>query len=116
MRVDIERHAWPSFLESFGERNKMRPTRLGVISKAGEVSTDFWLEDGLSLIGTSLDADGEDAPHVEIMLDGGTSHDHRHFTHTVAHVRRVGHEGDAGRDATLEFEDEEGNVTILRFE
>ena len=117
MRADVKRSEWPTFLQEFGERNKMRPTRLEVTSKSGEVSTDFWLEDGLPLMGTSLDSDGEDAPHVHIMLDGDTSHDARHLTHAVARVRRVGREaGDIGRDIALEVEDEGGSVTILRFE
>lgn len=117
MRVDVERDAWQTFLESFGERNKMRQTRLEVINKSGDVGTDFWLEDGLALIGTSLDKDGEDAPQVGIILDGETLRDARHQTRTVSRVRRVGHESDeAGRDASLEVEDESGDVTILRFE
>ena len=117
MRVDVERHAWQTFLAEFGERNKLRSTRLEVIGKSGETGTDFWLEDGLPLIGTSLDTDGEDGPHVEIMLDGARSHDSSHLTHAVARVRRVGYEaGDAERDNALEVEDKDGNVTILRFE
>ncbi len=117
MRVDVERQAWQTFLAEFSERNKMRPTRLEVISKSGETETDFWLEAGLPLIGTSLDTNGEDAPHIEIMLDGAGSHDVNHLTHAVARVRRVGYEaGDAGRDNALEVEDEDGNMTILRFE
>lgn len=117
MRVDVERERWRTFLESFGERNKTRQTRLEVISKSGDVGTDFWLEDGLPLIGANLDKDGEDAPQVEIILDGATMCDARHLTRTVSRVRRMGHEtGDAGRDTSLEVEDEGGNVTILRFE
>ena len=117
MRVDVERQAWPTFLEEFGERNKMRPTRLEVISKSGGVSTDFWLEDGLPLIGTALDKDKEVAPQIEIILDGGSTRDYRHLTHAVAHVNRVAYEApDAGPDAALEVEDRDGNVTILRFE
>ena len=117
MRVDVERQAWRMFLTQFGERNRMRPTRLEVIGKSGETETDFWLEDGLPLRGTSLDTEGCDAPHVEIMLDGATSHAASHLTHAVARVRRLGYEAlDAEHDNALEVEDEDGKVTILRFE
>jgi hypothetical protein len=117
MRVDVERQAWQKFLDGFGERNKARLTRLEVISKSGEVTTDFWLEDGLTLAGTTLDKDGEGAPQVEIILDGGNAQDNSHMTRTVARAQRVGCEADAsGHDTALEVEAEDGNVTILRFE
>jgi hypothetical protein len=117
MRADVERSEWQTFLDGFGERNKTRPTRLEVISRSEGVSTDFWLEDGLALSGAVLDKDVEGAPHVEIMLDGCKLHDNRHLTRTVSRVRRLGYEeSDGGRDDALEVEDEESNITILRFE
>lgn len=38
------------------------------------------------------------------------------MTHTVAGVKRITMEGPNGKDETLELEDKEGAVTILRFE
>jgi hypothetical protein len=117
MQVDVERQGWQKFLDGFSERNKARLTRLEVISKSGEVTTDFWLEDGLTLAGASLDKDVEGAPQVEIILDCGNAQDHSHMTRTVTRAQRVVCEADAsGHDTALEVEDQDGNVTILRFE
>ena len=116
MRVDVERREWRTFLDVFGERNRDRPTRLEVINKSGDVSTDFWLEDGLTLTGTTLDRDGEGAPRVEIMLDGCRPEVSRHMTRTIARARRLWREeGEDGRDSALEVEDGEGYITVLRF-
>ncbi|HKS28689.1 MAG TPA: hypothetical protein VJS44_12760 [Pyrinomonadaceae bacterium] len=115
MRVDVQRREWQPFLEGFGERNNTRPTRLQVINESGEVETDYWLEDGLTLAGTTLDKDGGGAPRIEIILNGGKSQDSR-MTRTIAQVRRLGHEEDGERDIALEVEGKDGNVTILRFE
>ena len=116
MRKNIEPLSWQADLAAFSKRNNMRPTRLEVLGPAGEVESDFWLEDGLLLAGIDLDTDGERGLNVEIMLQAPSASSKNHMTHTVAGVKRLELETTDGRDAALEIEDEEGKVTIMHFE
>ena len=116
MRKNIEPLSWQSNLEAFGKRNNMRATRLEVLGPAGEVETDFWLEDGLLLAGIDLDPDGERGTCVEIMLQGPSVYSKNHMTHTVAGVKRLVLETTDGHDGGLEIEDKKGSVTIMHFE
>ena len=116
MRKNIEPLSWQNVLAAFAKRNNMRATRLEVLGPAGEVETDFWLEDGLLLAGIDLDPDGELGTCVEIMLQAPSASKRNHMTHTVAGVKRLVLETTDGRDGGLEIEDEEGSVTIMHFE
>jgi len=116
MRKNIEPLSWQADLPAFSKRNNMRPTRLEVLGPAGEVESDFWLEDGLRLAGIDLDTDGERGTCVEIMLQAPSASSKSHMTHTVAGVKRLGLETTDGLDAALEIEDGEGRVTIMHFE
>jgi hypothetical protein len=116
MRKNIEPLSWQADLAAFGKRNNMRPTRLEVLGPAGEVETDFWLEDGLRLAGIDLDPDGERGTCVEIMLQGPSVSSKNHMTHTVAGVKRLVLETTDGHDGGLEIEDGEGKVTLMHFE
>lgn len=114
MRTTIEPESWKADLAAFGNRNKMRPTRLEVLGPAREVESDFWLEDGLLLAGIDVDMDRERGPYVEIMLQSSAAT--THMTHSVAGVKRLELETTEGGDGSLEIEDQEGMVTIMRFE
>jgi hypothetical protein len=116
MRENIEPLSWQSVLAAFGARNNMRATRLEVMGPAGEVESDFWLEDGLLLAGIDLETDSERGTSVEIMLQTPSASSKNHMTHTVAGVKRLKLETTDGGDAGLEIEDREGRVTIMRFE
>lgn len=116
MRRIIEPSSWRMNLADFGERNKLRSTRLEVVGLDKDVDSDFWLEDGLLLSGVDLEMEGDRGPTVEIMLHAPPAVTHAHMTHTVAGVKRITMEGPNGKDETLELEDREGAVTILRFE
>ena len=116
MRKNIEPSSWRSDLVAFGKRNNMRPTRLEVLGPAGEVESDFWLEDGLLLAGIDLETEVERGTWVEIMLEAPSDSRRNHMTHTVAGVKRLELETNEGRDAALELEDGEGRVTIMYFE
>ena len=116
MRKNIEPLSWQSDLAAFGKRNNMRPTRLEVLGPAGEVESDFWLENRLRLTGIDLDTHGERGPCVEIMLQAPSASSKSHMTHTVAGVKRLELETTGGRDKALEIEDGEGRVTIMHFE
>jgi hypothetical protein len=116
MRKIIEPSSWRINLADFGERNKLRSTRLEVVGLDKEVESDFWLEDGLLLSGVDLEMEGDRGPTVEIMLHAPAAATHAHMTHTVAGVKRITIDEPNGKDETLELEDKEGAVTILRFE
>lgn len=116
MRKIIEPLSWQSELAAFGKRNNLRPTRLEVLGPAGQVESDFWLEDGLQLAGIDFDPDGERGTYVEIMLHAASAPSKNHMTHIVAGVKRLEVETTDGRDAALEIEDGEGGVTIMYFE
>lgn len=116
MRKNIEPSFWQANLTDFGERNKMRPTRLEVFGPAKEVESDFWLEDGLLLAGITLEMDRNLGPTVEIMLQAPAAATYGHMTHTIAGVHRLTMDEANGADDALELEDKEGAVTIMRFE
>ena len=116
MRKTIEPSDWQKTLADFGERNKMRSTRLEVLGAAKEVESDFWLEDGLQLAGITLEMDQEGGATVEIMLQGPTAALQGHMTHTITGVRNLVMDSANGVDEVLELEDKEGAVTIMRFE
>lgn len=116
MRMDVARKNWSFLLHDFNIQNLHRRTRLEVIGEAGDVMRDYWMENGLPLLGVSLEENVPAAPCVEIALGGQGAHD-GHLTHVVSRVLRVAAERnyEGGLDA-LEFEDHEGRCTILRCE
>ena len=116
MRKEIEPSAWQTNLSDFGKRNNMRQTRLEVLGPDREVGSDFWLEDGLLLAGITLEMDRDRGPTVEIMLRAPAAATHGHMTHTVGGVKRLAIDRANGPDEALELEDQEGAVTIMRFE
>jgi len=116
MRKNINPLSWQQDLTDFGQRNKMRPTRLEVLGRPKELESDFWLEEGMLFTGMALEIDTERGPSVEMMLQVPAAPTRDHMTHTVTGVRRVALETVNGRDETLEIEDKEGVVTIMRFE
>ena len=116
MRKNLEPLSWQSDLAAFGKRNNLRPTRLEVLGPAGEVESDFWLEDGLLLAGVDIDNHDERGSSIEIMLLTPSTSSKDHMTHTVTGVKRLELERTDDRDAALEIEDGEGRVTIMYFE
>lgn len=116
MRQNIDPMAWPANLADFSERNKMRPTRLEVMGLDRDVNSDFWLENGLLFAGIDLDMDGNRGPAIEIMLQAPGAATHDHMTHTVSGVKRMELDTADGRDEALAIEDQQGMLTIMRFE
>ena len=97
---------WESFLKYYSSENKGRKTRLGVFERDGDVVDDYWIEDGLALLGIDADPNGK---AVEILLEG--------YSHTVADARSLAvHYFQNGREDGLDIADEKGRTTILRFE
>ena len=103
MNTAAKQHIWENFLAFYGEQNAGRPTRGGVFER----ETDYWLENGLPLIGLDIDPRGT-LPTVEIMMEN--------FTHTIKNARKLSmHFSLDGEDDGLDIIDSAGATTILRF-
>ncbi|MEK6283875.1 MAG: DUF5335 family protein [Acidobacteriota bacterium] len=112
MKDNLEREAWAPYLTKFSERNKSRPTWLQVFGEAGAQSE----EQGLPLVGISIEEKGADAPRVQIMLGGHDAIEQRHLTHMISNVERVTRRiGTDGRDDAIEFVDKQGEASLLIF-
>lgn len=112
MKDNIERKGWARYLTQFNERNKSRPTWLQVFGEAGAQTE----EQGLPLVGISLEEKGADAPRVQIMLGGHDAIETRHLTHMISNVERLTPQvGTDGRDEAIEFVDHQGEASLLIF-
>ena len=108
----IEREGWARYLTQFNQRNMSRPTWLQVFGEVGAQSE----EQGLPLVGISLEEKGADAPRVQIMLGGHDAIETRHLTHMISHVERLTPQvGTDGRDEAIEFVDNQGEASLLIF-
>ena len=108
----IQRHEWARYLTQFNKRNETRPTWLQVFGEAGAQSE----EQGLPLVGISLEERGADAPRVQIMLGGHDAIEQRHLTHMIANVASViARVGTDGREDAIEFVDRQGEASLLIF-
>ena len=106
MSKTIERAEWPAYIRDFTDRNKGRPTRLGILKMHEGVVNDFWLEDGLPLVALDVYDDHAGARLDMVFND---------YTHTIDGVARL----DSIQDSTgegLDIADGEGTTTQLRFE
>ena len=109
----IEKDQWKTFLDEFSKRNRLRTTRLEVISEIGAQEE----EEYLPLVGVSLDPKGTAAGSVEIMLAGEGPRDDRHLEHTIRNVQKIAPlVGITGVEDGLGFEDQEGAKTLLIFQ
>lgn len=110
------KHDWTRFLDLFLERNRDRPTRLGVFVESGEAFDDYWIEDGMPLNGITVEPRDE-RTDVELMFaDAGGTGETR-MTHVVKDARSMKFELDlTGDKDSLEFSDSEGKHTVIRFE
>jgi hypothetical protein len=112
MKDNIERDWWARYLTQFNKRNMSRPTWLQVFGEAGAQSE----EQGLPLVGISLEEKGVDAPRVQIMLGGHDAIETRHLTHMISNVERLTPQvGTDGRDEAIEFVDNQGEASLLIF-
>lgn len=112
MKDTIEREGWAGYLTQFNERNTGRPTWLQVFGEAGAQSE----EQGLPLVGISLEEKGADAPRVQIMFGGHDAVETRHLTHMISNVERLMRQvGTDGRDEAIEFVDNQGEASLLIF-
>jgi len=101
-------HRWDKFLKFYSEQYKGRRTRLGVFEQSQGVTNDFWIEDGLPILGIDLDSSG-DRPTVEVLLNG--------YSHSVADAQGLNvHFSLDGDEDGLDIIHGNGTSTILRFE
>ena len=111
-KENIERDAWARYLNEFTKRNESRPTWLQVFGEGGAQSE----EQGLPLLGISLEEKGADAPRVQIMLGGHDAIESRHLTHMISGVELlIPQVGADGRDEAIEFVDKHGEASLLIF-
>jgi hypothetical protein len=116
MKEKLQIEKWGDSLSRFSEINQNRPTRLEVIGQVGNFERDYWMEDGLPLLGIDVDLKGYESPRIQIMLSS-KSNDLSHFTHVISRVKSVVVELDYnGQFDGLHIEDIEGARVILRFE
>ncbi len=114
MNEVIERKEWDTFIKEFNRRNKLRSTRLEVVS--GEIGAQEE-EELLPLGGISLETKGADTARIEVSLGGETAIEQRHLTHVVGRVGSIMTKMGADlREEALLIEDEDGTKTILHFE
>lgn len=103
-----KQHEWAKFLEFFSEQNAGRPTRIGVFETVGDTVNDYWLEDGLPLVGIDMDTSSKQ-PSIQIIVGS--------MTHEVKHVLKVVFRlGINGDEDGIDVVNTEGQTTILRFE
>ena len=103
----IDKTEWRAFLQSYGSRNAGRPTRLGVFDTHDGVTDDYWLEDGLPLVGLDSAPKGSTTA-VEIFLDS--------FTHSIEDATElISVEGD-GKEQGIDICGADGKTTVMRFE
>jgi hypothetical protein len=107
MNEVIDKTEWPAFLKSYGSRNAGRPTRLGVFGTSDGVTDDYWLEDGLPLVGLDIAPKGG-RTEVEIFLES--------FTHSIADATGLVSIEDEGKEQGIDIAGADGKTTVMRFE
>ena len=103
----IDQASWSSFLRKYTAENEGRPTSLGVIETRNNVANDYWVEDGLPLVGLDVYPD-KGATRVDIIFNN--------FTHSVIDAAMLVHVTDDSTDFGIDVSDAHGMTAILRFE
>jgi hypothetical protein len=108
MKAPRPQTKWGDFLKYYSDANRNRKTRLGVFEKTADVTNDYWLENGLPLMGIDLEVENG-SPVIEVMLGG--------YTHVVRGVRalRPVYSFDGAEDG-IDLIGPGETTTILRFE
>jgi hypothetical protein len=107
MKRVIEQSNWTDFLKRYSEENEGKPTRLGVFEPNNGSSIDYWIEDGLPLLG--LDTYNEKGKRrIEILFEN--------YTHAIDHAAELVCVESTEDDRGLNISDSNGRTTQLRFE
>jgi hypothetical protein len=108
MKAAVSRGDWASFLNLFGKMKSGRQTRLAVFERNRDVVNDYWLENGLPLVGIDVDP-GSRGPCVEITVGN--------YTHQVYHPVRFDLKFSMdGEEDGIDILDSDGRTTLLRLE
>ena len=108
MDTDKLHSLWANFLDVFNGRFSRRATRLGVFQRDHDVTNDFWIENGLPLIGIEIDT-RRNIPAIRIDLDG--------YSHEVNGVLKLTIKlSTSGDEDGLDILDQSGTTTVLRME
>jgi len=99
---------WSMFVDAYSSLNAGRRTRLGVFEMHKDVVRDYWTEDGLPLVGLSVEADR--ATHSVQIMVGEMTHEVRDAIKLTVHFTNTGYEDG------LDILDRDHRMTILRFE
>lgn len=106
MSETIDELQWVAFLREYTDRNKGRPTRLGVFEVSHGAAHDYWIEDGLPLV--ALDAHRRyGRSRVDVYVGD--------YTHSIEGANKLVHVSGDEKDG-LDILDSEGNTTVIRFE
>lgn len=103
----IEKPEWKEFLRTFSRRHAGERTRLGVFEIRDGVANDFWIEDGLPLLGIDIDTK-EGRRTIGIAFE--------HFRHSIENASTVIQVSGEEVGGGLDIQDDEGKTTTLRFE
>jgi hypothetical protein len=107
MNEVIDQSNWAEFLKKYSERNEGKCTRMGVFDNSDGVTNDYWIEDGLPLIG--LDSYSEKGRRrIDILFEN--------YTHSIDDAAVLVSIGEAGADDGLDISDTRGVTTQLRIE
>jgi hypothetical protein len=103
----IDQANWSTFLKEYSERNEGKPTRIGVFEVGEGFSNDYWIEDGLPLVGLDAYPD-RDKKRIDILFEN--------YTHSIDDVAEVRCIDGPVNDQGLDIADKHGRITHLRFE
>ena len=104
----VAEHEWKRFLTFYGKMFAGQSTRLGVFQNENGTMIDYWIEDGLPLIGIDMGTDNGQ-PKIEIMAGD--------LTHLITGVKKLtAYFPFDGSENGLDIVDIDGKITILRFE
>jgi hypothetical protein len=103
----IDQSNWKSFLKKFAAVNEGKPTRLGFMEMHGDVANDYWIEEGLPLVGLDV-YPSKGHFRVDIIFDN--------FTHSIDGATKLVEVGSDDVNYGLDILDAEGNTAVLRFE
>lgn len=108
MNTTKTKHNWATFLQFYSDQHKGRKTRLGVFENTGDVVQDYWIEDGMPLLGIEVDLKDE-LPVIEIILDS--------YSHSINDARSLKvHYSLEGDEDGVDITGNDGKIAILRFE
>ncbi|CAN5548700.1 hypothetical protein BH10ACI2_BH10ACI2_25240 [soil metagenome] len=105
--INIQK-SWERMINFYSKENTGRSTRLGVFERERNSITDYWIEDGLELVGIDIDTKDKN-PTIGISVG--------EMTHEVSNVvNLVFRFGISGDEDGIDLVGGDGRTTILRFE